>query len=77
MCVDENDYVKLSNSAHWWNNYDFDLHNWSNNDDVENAKKTFHLIENEFELKIFSDYIRIASFYDRLYLLFLKKFAYL
>jgi hypothetical protein len=39
--------------------------------------KRFFKIEKEFELKIFFDYIRINSFYNRLYLLFLEKFIYL
>jgi hypothetical protein len=75
--ADEKEYVELSKSTHWWNDYDFDAHNWSSDDDVKNAKQTFYLIEEDFELKILFDYIRIASFYDRFYLLSLEKSTYL
>jgi hypothetical protein len=77
MCVDKEEFVELSKSAHWWNDYDFDSHNCLNVDDAKNAKQTFFLIEERFKLKIFVDYIRIASFYDRLYLLFFEKSTYL
>jgi hypothetical protein len=77
MCVDEEDFVELSRSAQWWENYDFNAHNWSSDDDAKNAEQAFFLIEEEFELKIFFDYIRIASSYDRLYLLFFEKSIYL
>jgi hypothetical protein len=77
MRADEKEYIELSKSTHWWNDYDFDAHNWSNDDDVKNAKQTFYLIEEDFELKIFFDYTRIASFYDRLYLLSFEKSTYL
>jgi hypothetical protein len=77
MCVDKEEFVELSRFAHWWNDYDFDSHNWSNDDDAKNAKQTFFSIEEKFELKIFVDYTRIAFFYDRFYLLFFEKSTYL
>jgi hypothetical protein len=77
MLVDEEEFLELSSSAYWWDEYDFDTHNWSSDDDAKNAKQTFFLIEEEFELKILVDYIRIAFFYDRLYLLSFEKFIYL
>ncbi len=77
MLADTEEYVELSESAHWWEKYDFEKHNWSSDDDAKNAKQAFRLIEEEFELKISFDYTRIVSSYDRLYLLNLEKFAYL
>jgi sugar (pentulose or hexulose) kinase len=69
MKVDQDEFVELSESTNWWNDYDFEQDNWSSDDDVTNTKQTFDLIENKFEEKISFDYERIASFYNRLYLL--------
>jgi hypothetical protein len=77
MKTDDDDFVKLSDFANWWNNYDFDNHNWFFDEDVANAKKTFDLVKNEFDQEISFDYERIASFYNRLYFLNFDEFIYL
>jgi hypothetical protein len=77
MIVDSDEFVELFDSTHWWDEYDFEKHNWSSDDDIENAKQAFVLIEEEFDIKISFDYIRIAFSYDRLYLLSFDEFAYL
>jgi hypothetical protein len=77
MKVDEDEFVKLSESTNWWNDYDFEEHNWFNDDNESNAKQAFDLVENDFDLKISSDYERIASSYNRLYLLDIDESIYL
>jgi hypothetical protein len=58
-------------------NYDFDKNNWSADEDAENARQAFSLMTDEFEDSISDEYERIASSYDRLYLLFIDESIYL
>jgi hypothetical protein len=77
MKVDDDDFVKLSDFASWWSDYDFDKHNWSSDDDVTNAKQAFDLIENDFDQDIFFDYERIVSLNNRFYFLDFDESIYL
>jgi hypothetical protein len=38
MKVDENEFVKLLKSINWWKDYNFEEHNWFNDDNELNAK---------------------------------------
>jgi hypothetical protein len=77
MKTKDDDFVKLSDLASWWENYDFEKHNWFNDENVQNAKQTFDLVKNEFEQDISCDYERIVLFYNRLYLLNFDESIYL
>jgi hypothetical protein len=77
MKVDDEKFVELSKFAEWWIDYDFEKNNWFNDENILNAKQTFDLIENDFDLKILFDYERIASSYNRLYLLDFDESVYL
>jgi hypothetical protein len=77
MKTENDDFVKLSDFASWWENYDFEKHNWFSDENVQNAKQAFDFVKNEFEQNISCDYERIASFYNRFYLLNFDEFIYL
>jgi hypothetical protein len=77
MKIDEKDFVKLFEFVAWWKDYDFETHNWFNDENELNVKQTFVLIEDEFEMKISSDYERIAFSYNCLYLLDFDESIYL
>jgi hypothetical protein len=77
MKTENDDFVKLSNFASWWKNYDFEKHNWFNDENVQNIKQAFDLVKNEFEQDIFCDYERIVSFYNRFYFLNFDESIYL
>ena len=77
MKKNNEEFVEFSEFTYWWNDYDFEKYNWTRNDNEQNAKRAFELIEEEFDDEISFDYDRIASSLHRLYLLDVDESVYL
>ena len=77
MFTNEKKWIKFLDFAFWWNNYNFEIHNWNNDVNRTNVKKTFELIIYEFDDDISKNYEKFTLFYNCLYFIFEHKYMYL